>query len=280
MARPIEEGLSYFSLDVDFYDDPKIILIEEKFGIKGGYIANRLLCWVYRNGYYLRWDSDMALVFAKRVGNGVTSALVSDVVNALVRCSFFDEGMFHTSSVLTSRGIQKRWSRVITDARRKASINPLYALVNVDDSELMREETIGKRPESTQSKVKYSKEKKRDKSRAETPEPINGFLGFTPPVAPPPSNGPPFEDVHRWFRGAGGTKEMAEKFYNKWDSVGWIQNGSRIVRWAGLAGNFIVNYKENEKRNGGKQTTTDSINSLDAAAAELLRDINAPDSEQ
>lgn len=81
-----------------------------------------------------------------------------------------------------------------------------------------------------------------------------------PPVAPPPSStGPPIEEVKRYFRGAGGTEDMAEKFWNKWDGVGWIDNGSRIVRWASRANNFITNYHEKEKkdgenRKGGKPT--------------------------
>ena len=78
-----------------------------------------------------------------------------------------------------------------------------------------------------------------------------GAENSSPPVAPPPSStGPPIEDVKRYFRGAGGTDDMAEKFWNKWDGVGWLDNGSRIVRWASKANNFITNYHENEKRNG------------------------------
>ncbi|CAL1518157.1 hypothetical protein [Chitinophaga sp. MM2321] len=84
-----------------------------------------------------------------------------------------------------------------------------------------------------------------EKSEDYTP----GAENLSPPVAPPPSSGPPLEDVIRFFRGAGGNEEMAEKFWNKWDGVGWVDRGSRIVRWASLANNFITNYHENEQRN-------------------------------
>lgn len=108
MSRPIKEGIDYFPQDIDFYDDPKIIYIEELHGMQGGYIAHRLLCWIYRNGYYAPWDGDMALVFARRVGNGVTSSLVCEVIESLVNRDFFDRVMYENNGILTSRGIQKK----------------------------------------------------------------------------------------------------------------------------------------------------------------------------
>ena len=44
-------GLDYFSFNVDFFDDDKLALIEGEFGIKGAYIAIRLLCKIYKEGY-------------------------------------------------------------------------------------------------------------------------------------------------------------------------------------------------------------------------------------
>jgi hypothetical protein len=43
MARPSKTGIDYFPFDIDFFNDDKIQLIEAEFGIKGGYIAVRLL---------------------------------------------------------------------------------------------------------------------------------------------------------------------------------------------------------------------------------------------
>ena len=41
-------GIDYFSFNVDFFDDDKLALIEGEFGIKGAYIAIRLLCKIYK----------------------------------------------------------------------------------------------------------------------------------------------------------------------------------------------------------------------------------------
>ncbi len=151
MARPIDSSLKYFPLDVDFYDDPKILMIEEQFGIKGSYIASRLLCWIYRNGYYIYWNEDMALIFAKRVGNGFCHSFVNNVVNALVLRRFFNKALFERCAILTSAGIQKRWVRIIQDSKRKAQLSPEFDLLNVsskDDDKLIQEEIIGVKEET------------------------------------------------------------------------------------------------------------------------------------
>lgn len=39
MARPNKTGLDYFPLDIDFFDDEKIVAISGEFGIKGEIVA-------------------------------------------------------------------------------------------------------------------------------------------------------------------------------------------------------------------------------------------------
>lgn len=134
MARPVNEGLSYFPLDNDIWDDPKILIIEEKYGLKGGYIAVRLLSWIYRNGYYCEWNDGMALAFAKRVGSDVKGALVKEVVMGLVECGFFDKTVFDSFRILTSRGIQSRWSLITKKAKRIGKIKPEYNLISSEET--------------------------------------------------------------------------------------------------------------------------------------------------
>lgn len=59
---------------------------------------------------------------------------------------------------------------------------------------------------------------------------------------------PSFDDVHRNFLSRGGTKEMAEAFYNKWSAVGWFMNGSPIVNYAALISNFIHCWNKNNSK--------------------------------
>jgi hypothetical protein len=106
----------------------------------------------------------------------------------------------------------------------------------------------------------------------------------SPPIPPPPpkSVGPPIDEVTQFMISAGGTTEMAGKFWNKYEGLGWKQGFSKIVNWRPFANNYIANYIENDKKNGTgrKQTTTGSIQAVDTATAELIRDLDAAASEQ
>lgn len=127
-------GLDYFSFDVDFFHDEKIQFVSARFGAKGEAIAVRLLCKIYRQGYYTDWSDDIALLFAKGVGDGVSHSCVNDVVNELVKRGFFDRDILDRFSILTSRGIQKRFFGACAKTKRMAvAYNPDYMLIDVLD---------------------------------------------------------------------------------------------------------------------------------------------------
>lgn len=139
MARQITEGLEYFPFDVDFFDDPKLLLIEEEHGMVGGYVAVKLYSLIYREGYFVNWNKDMAAVFARRVGHQVTSDQVNSIVISMFRHALFSQIIYDKYGILTSRGIQKRWQRIITLSRRKAEILNIHNLINPSESELIQE---------------------------------------------------------------------------------------------------------------------------------------------
>lgn len=152
--RALKEGLEFFPLDVDFFSDTKILLIESKFGFSGSIVATRLLCSIYRNGYFIKWNDGEALAVARLTGNGVTWEVVNQIVTGLIDCDFFDRGMFEAFGILTSRGIQKRWLKIIDDCNRKARIKSDFDLtMNNQKSDLLPQ----KSEESPQSKVKESR---------------------------------------------------------------------------------------------------------------------------
>ena len=112
MARPTKKGLDYFPFDVDFFEDEKIAAISGEFGLKGEIVAVKLLCAIYRNGYFILW-SDMLRLKILRDLPGVSQDLLDKIVNRLVRWEFFDKALFDSVGVLTSRGIQKRYLSVV-----------------------------------------------------------------------------------------------------------------------------------------------------------------------
>ena len=124
------QGVDYFPMDVDFFEDDKIALIEAEFGLKGAIVALRLLCKIYKNGYYYQWGGDECLLFARKMGAEFVPNAVAEVVAGLVRRSFFDKRVFDTFGVLTSVGIQQRYFDIVK-RRQRVEVNPDYLLIDV-----------------------------------------------------------------------------------------------------------------------------------------------------
>lgn len=162
MARPQKKGIDYFPFDVDFFDDEKIEAISGEFGQKGELAAIKLLCAIYRNGYFIVWD-DLAKMKITRRMHGVSPELLDTIVLRLVKWNFFDMGLFESARVLSSHGIQKRWKEATRKRVGEKSEELEYWLIEVSGVHL---DVSGGRnytnvdfpaEETTQSKVKESK---------------------------------------------------------------------------------------------------------------------------
>ena len=134
MARLNKTGIDYFPFDVDFFQDEKVQFVSARFGLKGEAIVTRLLCKIYRNGYYTEWNDDTALLFAKGAGGGCHPPFVKDVVHELLKRGFFDKGIFERFSVLTGRGIQKRYFEA---TRRYKQVDAIRDFLLVDVSKMI-----------------------------------------------------------------------------------------------------------------------------------------------
>ena len=130
MARPIKQGLDYFPFDVDFFSDEKIATISGEFGIKGEIATIKLLCAVYRNGYFIEWSDMLKFKLLKELP-GVSADLLDQIVNRLVKWGFFDKDLFDSALILTSIGIQRRYLAISTKMHRKNSITD-FCLISTE----------------------------------------------------------------------------------------------------------------------------------------------------
>lgn len=128
MARPIKPGLDYFPFDVDFFNDEKIFAIAGEFGLKGEITTIKLLCAVYRNGYYIEWSEMLKFKLLKELP-GVSADLLEQILQRLLKWGFFDKHLFESASILTSRGIQRRYQAISTKMHRKNVISE-YCLID------------------------------------------------------------------------------------------------------------------------------------------------------
>lgn len=162
MARPLKQGIDYFSLSVDFLRDIKVRKIKRACGPHAVEILLCLLGNIYREtGYYIGWDEDMMFLVADEVG--AKEGLVEETVNKAIQVGFFNQEKFNNYKILTSSGIQKRYLEA-TKKRKEVVISDIY-LVN---DTLKEEKNLVNGANNTQSKIKESKVNKSKVNKKET----------------------------------------------------------------------------------------------------------------
>ena len=133
MARPKKRGLDYFPLDVDIFDNDKIFDVQNEYGPLGETVYLRLVCLVYRNGYYFKFESieKLAAMVIRSIGNRwVDSRLeIVEIIKFLIDCGLFSK-KFAEMNILTSKGIQTRF-KLATERRRSGIIE--YSLIGGGD---------------------------------------------------------------------------------------------------------------------------------------------------
>lgn len=169
MARPRKDGLDYFPLDVNILSDIKTKKLIRSYGTETITILIYLLSAIYRdNGYYIKYDEDLNFIIADEFN--FEEKFVEKVILKMVEVDFFNSEMFEQHKILTSEGIQKRFSKA-SERRVSANILQTYCLINDVSDEFMYTETPVKQNKciqkprssvvsvykSTQSKVNKNK---------------------------------------------------------------------------------------------------------------------------
>lgn len=133
MSRPMKQGIDYFALDVDFFQNFKVKKIIKGCGFQSSSVLICLLSNIYRkDGYYLKWNEDMPFLLADELGNGAGERMVTEVLQKALREDFFDAGIFENYGVLTSKEIQRRFF-VAAERRRQILVDEKIFLL--DDEE-------------------------------------------------------------------------------------------------------------------------------------------------
>lgn len=124
MARPTKQGLDYFPFDVGFFGDQKIRILKARYGADGIAVYVKLLCDVYKEGYFLPVDDWADYVFVMSDEIGATVDKVEQIITflcnrAMVR--IFKKSELTSCSadaVITSHGIQKRYAEALKSRKK------------------------------------------------------------------------------------------------------------------------------------------------------------------
>lgn len=116
MARPIKQGLEYFPMDVGFLSDIKVRRVLRAGGCEGLYILLWFFDTIYKDeGYFLRYDEEVRFMAADTMG--LEEEKVQLVVDKATEVGLFDGEIYKNYSILTSKGIQRRY--LMATLRRK-----------------------------------------------------------------------------------------------------------------------------------------------------------------
>lgn len=216
------KGLSYFPFDIDFFQDLKIRKLIRCQGGKAVTVYALLLCFIYKSGYYIRWDEELPFAISEQTG--YDEAYIREVIKNCVTLGLFSRELFDGEGVLTSRGIQERYAEICELSRRVYVIEQFNLIseqkggVSVQKKDISAQKTdinVQKTAISA-TKRKVNKTKKEnisddmskkaadapfptptEKISAEMKDSLRDSKATLTPVAPPPS---PVEKRERTFR--------------------------------------------------------------------------------
>ena len=125
------DGINYFPIGVNFMEENAMEVIEAKYGIKGPAIVLKLLCKIYKEGYFIRWDEEQCLIFANKAGREVQAEEVQGIIEILFIKGILDRNSYLENGILTSENIQKVWLEATKRRKRELSELP-YLIVKTE----------------------------------------------------------------------------------------------------------------------------------------------------
>lgn len=172
-------GIVYFPTKSAFFEGAISESLEAKHGIKGPYFLIKILCKIYKEGYYIPWDEEQCEIFAYKLGREYTKDEVASMINLLLEKGFFDKESYEKYHILTSTDIQRVWMEATS--RRKRDIAKLPYLLkeikciqngstnseNVDNSSVQMELNLENAYISRQSRVEEKKVEEKRKKKEE-----------------------------------------------------------------------------------------------------------------
>ena len=129
------DGINYFPVGVNFMEENAMEVIEAKYGIKGPAIVLKLLCKIYKEGYFIRWDEEQCLIFANKAGREVQVAEVQGIIEILFIKGIMDKNSYLENGILTSANIQKVWMEATKRRKRDLKALPYLLVKNLTQQE-------------------------------------------------------------------------------------------------------------------------------------------------
>lgn len=127
MGRMAKKGLEYFPMDIDIFQDIRIRKLIKYQGGASVTVYTLLLCLIYKDGYYMRWDKELPFIVSEFTG--LDENHISEVIKSCLSIGLFDKALYDAEKILTSRSIQQRYCNIKRLNKRLARIDE-YRLID------------------------------------------------------------------------------------------------------------------------------------------------------
>ncbi len=281
MGRPQKKGVPHFPLSVDFFSQDLVCALRSEFGLKGEITLVKMLCQVFRHGYYLKWNTSTRMYLLGQLP-GVNSELLSQIVQRLVKWGYFDRELFREHKVLTNAGIQQQYFSLTR--RRQQPRNIPYLLISVNN--------IGVSVDINGVSVYNNSVSADNNPVCADINPEGGVLSPSPPITPSTykekkitpigvikkkkgKNGgvgaggaagkekscakkekevfvpPTLAQVQEYCRLKGTCCVRADRFLSYYSAVGWVTGtGVQITNWQAKLDEWIIKANDDDKGKG------------------------------
>ncbi len=175
MGRSKKVGLDYFPFDIGFFQDLKIRKLIKYQGGKAVTVYAFLLCNIYKQGYYMRWDEELPFIVSGQTG--FEEAYIREVIKCCLVVGLFSKKLYESENVLTSKGIQERYQMIGNLYRRKVDISSEFMLISstkmgINATKMGINATkmginVEEKNKRKEKKEKYTKENKREENKRE-----------------------------------------------------------------------------------------------------------------
>lgn len=204
MGRNKKMGLDYFPFDIDFFQDLKIRKLIKYQGGKAVTVYALLLCNIYRQGYYMRWDEELPFAISEQTG--FEEVYIREVIKCCMVVGLFSKKLFESEKILTSFGIQDRYKNICFLCRRKADIFE-FNLISSEEKAISSEEMPITSEESTQRKGKKRKENNSPIIPPYDLDPVVSLSDLRPLI---------FNNEQIWYEKIGMTLHLNQEEIIKW----------------------------------------------------------------
>lgn len=250
MGRNAKIGLDYFPFEVDFFNDIKVRKLIKYQGGKAVTIYALLLCFIYKSGYYMRWDEELPFIVSEQTG--FDEVYISEVIKSCLKLGLFSEELFNTHKILTSKGIQERYIYICNLSKRKVIISPEINIsseeigIYSEEIDISLEETPINSVKSTQRKEKESKEKEKNMTKKETElsdsakQQSKAQTNFVKPTV---------EQVKAYCTERNNGIN-AEQFVDHYTSNGWMVGKTKMKDWKAAVRTWERNRQNTTSANG------------------------------